>query len=84
MTTFWFFKSLDINMVYALGVYVYIYKIYLCRTIFLWVECFQQVEKILNYFQNHTARMIFFKIDSKLINFKGISLCKNLVFKSKK
>ena len=24
MPTFWFFKSLDINMVYTLGVYVYI------------------------------------------------------------
>ena len=24
VTTFWFFKSLDINMVYTLGVYVYI------------------------------------------------------------
>ena len=60
--TFWFFKSLDINMVYTLdiGVYIYIY-IYLCRTNFLWVLFFHEVEEIFNYFQNHTARMIFQK-----------------------
>ena len=34
---FSFWKFLDINMVYTLDIGVYIYKIYMCRTIFLWV-----------------------------------------------
>ena len=54
---------------------------------FLWVKFFHQVEKIFNYFQNHTARMIFCKICLKVkkntkdfpvnwtqIKFKGDSL----------
>ena len=32
------------------------------RKKFLWVLFFHQVEKIFNYFQNHTATMIFQKM----------------------
>ena len=33
--SFWFFESLDNNMVYSFGIYVYICQIYLCKLIFL-------------------------------------------------
>ena len=35
--TFWLSKSLDNNMVYTFGIYVYIYKIYLCTKNLFWV-----------------------------------------------
>ena len=35
--TFLFFKSLDNNMIYSLGIYILISKRISCRTKFLWV-----------------------------------------------
>ena len=46
VATFWFFKSLDINMVYTSGIYVYIYKIYLCTNFFIKLKKFSTIFKI--------------------------------------
>ena len=42
------------------------------RKKFLWVLFFHQVEKIFNYFQNHTGTMIFFKLVSNFSVLEGI------------
>ena len=41
--TFLFFKSLDNNMVYSLGIYVFVYERNPCRTKVLWVLKFAEV-----------------------------------------
>ena len=50
--TFWFFKSLDNNMVYSLGIDIYMCKRNLCRTKVLWVLKFGEVGDRTNKNQN--------------------------------
>ena len=52
--TFWFFKSLENNMVYTLGIDVYVYKRNRCRTKVLWVLKFSEVLGPEFFFQNHS------------------------------
>ena len=50
--TFLFFKSLDNNMVYSLGIDVYVYKRNRCTTKDLWVLKFGEVGHRTNENQN--------------------------------
>ena len=52
--TFWFFKSLDNNMVYSLGIDIYMCKRNPCRTKVLWVLKFGEVGDRTNENQNPT------------------------------
>merc|ERR1712243_500595 len=52
VSNFFFFKSLDNNMVYSLGIYVFVYKRNPCRSKVLWVLKFGEAGDRTNENQN--------------------------------
>ena len=71
MATFWFFKSLDINMVYTLGVCIYLAIVIISAKILVGL-ILSSSWTFFNYFQNHPARMIFSKMVFNFTVLEGI------------
>ena len=57
--TFWFFKSLDNNMIYSSGIYIFVYKRNPCRTKVLWVLKFGEVGTCVTKNQNTNIHVFF-------------------------